>query len=198
MGLAVTEAVIESGADVLCLDLPSAFASDGWSKYTVRGICQLSYTHVNIGWLLSVARKHGCIAKSYPIDVTKAEDVFKTFDLSTKCVRYPLRGLVTCAGISGEAPAIEYPEAVVRKIFDVNYFGSLFCAQAAARCFQANNVPGSIVFIASMSGSIANKVSLLDENRVRPFRKLTRSGAANGSIQLFQSGCTSIDKKPRC
>lgn len=118
---------------------------------------------LDIGWLLSVARKHGCIAKSYPIDVTKAEDVFKTFDLSTKCVRYPLRGLVTCAGISGEAPAIEYPEAVVRKIFDVNYFGSLFCAQAAARCFQANNVPGSIVFIASMSGSVANKVSWAPE-----------------------------------
>lgn len=146
---------------------------------------------------MSVARKHGCIAKSYPIDVTKAEDVFKTFDLSTKCVRYPLRGLVTCAGISGEAPAIEYPEAVVRKIFDINYFGSLFCAQAAARCFQANNVPGSIIFIASMSGSIANKVNW---GSSKPSRLLSRSnhpGAANSGIQLVQSGSASTGSKPR-
>jgi hypothetical protein len=39
LGLAVTEAVIESGADVLCLDLPSAFATDGWSKYSTGHIC---------------------------------------------------------------------------------------------------------------------------------------------------------------
>lgn len=83
-----------------------------------------------------------------------------------------MRGLATFAGISGEAPAIEYQEATVRKIFDVNYFGSLFCAQAAARYFQANNVPGSIVLVASMSGSIANKVSVSTYTLVIHFEAL--------------------------
>jgi len=118
--------------------------------------------------LLSAAKKHGSIAKSCPVDVAKAEEVFKTFELASKSVRYPLRGLATFAGISGEAPAIEYQEATARKIFDINYFGSLFCAQAAARCFQANNIPGSIVLVASMSGSIANKVSVSTYTLVIP------------------------------
>jgi NAD(P)-dependent dehydrogenase (short-subunit alcohol dehydrogenase family) len=98
---------------------------------------------------------------AYPVDVTSAEQVYELFEgLSKEQLRYPLRGLVTCAGISGLTPAIEYPEAEVRKMFDVNYFGTLFCAQGAARCFRATKVPGSVVFIASMSGSITNKVRM--------------------------------------
>jgi NAD(P)-dependent dehydrogenase (short-subunit alcohol dehydrogenase family) len=158
------------------------------------------YRNSNItkGILLSAAKNHGCIATSCPVDVTKAEEVFKTFELLSKSVRYPLCGLATFAGISGEAPAIEYQETTARKIFDINYFGSLFCAQAAARCFQANNVPGSIVLIASMSGSIANKVSRLI-TYVRHPSHSTNSwvGFANSGIQLFESGSVATGPQSR-
>jgi NAD(P)-dependent dehydrogenase (short-subunit alcohol dehydrogenase family) len=79
------------------------------------------------------------------------------FDKACGSLRYPLRGLVTCAGISGEHDAMSYPEDRVKKIFDVNFNGSFWAAQAAARQFYAADVPGSIVLIASMSGTIANR-----------------------------------------
>ena len=41
---------------------------------------------------------------------------------------------------------------------EVNVNGVLFAAQGAGRMMVKYNVPGSIILIASMSGSIANKV----------------------------------------
>lgn len=44
----------------------------------------------------------------------------------------------------------------------MNTSGVLFTAQAAGRQMAKYNCPGSIILIASMSGSITNKVSTLD------------------------------------
>lgn len=67
-------------------------------------------------------------------------------------------------GTVGES--INYPESQTRQTLDVNLAGSLYVAQAAAkvvrRQYQEGKSPGaSFVFVASMSGYIANKVSLL-------------------------------------
>lgn len=45
---------------------------------------------------------------------------------------------------------------------DVNTSGVLFTAQAAGRQMERFGTPGSIILIASMSGSITNKVCLTD------------------------------------
>jgi NAD(P)-dependent dehydrogenase (short-subunit alcohol dehydrogenase family) len=74
--------------------------------------------------------------------------------------------LVNCAGIGTAAESINYPESQTRQTLDVNLAGSLYVAQAAAkvvrRQYQEGKSPGaSFVFVASMSGYIANKVSLV-------------------------------------
>jgi NAD(P)-dependent dehydrogenase (short-subunit alcohol dehydrogenase family) len=72
----------------------------------------------------------------------------------------PLRGVVTAAGTSGESDAVEYLPEKFRKLLDINIMGTFLVVQAVARVMQRQKNGGSIVMIASMSGSVANKVSL--------------------------------------
>jgi NAD(P)-dependent dehydrogenase (short-subunit alcohol dehydrogenase family) len=94
------------------------------------------------------------------VNVTDPNDVSKAMEEATAIFRSPLRGLVTSAGISGEVDAVDYSPDDFRKILDINVMGTFICAQAAAREMHKHNSEGSIVLIASMSGSVANKVGL--------------------------------------
>jgi NAD(P)-dependent dehydrogenase (short-subunit alcohol dehydrogenase family) len=65
---------------------------------------------------------------------------------------------VANAGILG--PVVdchEYPADWFRKIMDVNVTGVFLTAQASIKEMLARNIKGSIIFTASMSGSIINK-----------------------------------------
>ena len=71
--------------------------------------------------------------------------------------RYPLRGLVACAGISGGGLSIDYPIDKARQILEVNLLGTFACCQAAGQAFQKHGLPSSVVLVASMSGHGSNK-----------------------------------------
>lgn len=75
--------------------------------------------------------------------------------------RFPLRGLVNCAGIGWIGSSIDFPADEARKIIDVNLMGTMICAQAAARLVQEHDLSASFVFIASMSGYVVNKVAFV-------------------------------------
>lgn len=64
--------------------------------------------------------------------------------------------LVNSAGIVHNYPATEYPTEKMRQLYSINIDGSFFCAREAAKHMLAQERPGSIVFIGSMSGSIVN------------------------------------------
>lgn len=66
-------------------------------------------------------------------------------------------GLLACAGIQQETPALEYTMEDADKMFGVNVTGVFMTAQAVARQMRRLDRPGSMVFIASMSGTVANK-----------------------------------------
>ena len=68
-----------------------------------------------------------------------------------------LDGLVAAAGIQQETPALEYTAADADKMLAVNVTGVLVTAQAVARQMVRLKQGGSIVMIASMSGTIANR-----------------------------------------
>jgi NAD(P)-dependent dehydrogenase (short-subunit alcohol dehydrogenase family) len=68
-----------------------------------------------------------------------------------------LDGLIAAAGIQRVEPALEYSQAHMREMMDVNYGGVMFAATAAARQMIACGTPGNIMLVASMSGKIANK-----------------------------------------
>jgi NAD(P)-dependent dehydrogenase (short-subunit alcohol dehydrogenase family) len=80
-------------------------------------------------------------------------------------LRYPLRGVVTTAGSSGEIDAMDYPPEDFRRLLDINVMGTFLVVQAAARVMREQKSAGSVVLIASMSGSVANKVCLMAHSK---------------------------------
>ena len=68
-----------------------------------------------------------------------------------------LDGLIAAAGIQQVCPATEYSVQDVYKLIDVNYTGVFMAAASVARRMREYKCPGSMVFIASMSGFVANK-----------------------------------------
>ena len=104
------------------------------------------------------AKLHGTRVLYYQADVTNSEELSTVIDMVVGQARFPLRGVVTCAGITQEIPAIDYPAAEFRRVLDVNATGTFLTTQLASRKIRSQGTSGSIVMIASMSGSIANKV----------------------------------------
>lgn len=66
-------------------------------------------------------------------------------------------GLIAAAGIQQETPALEYTAEDADRMLGVNVTGVLMTAQAVARQMVKRNTEGSLVLIASMSGTIANR-----------------------------------------
>lgn len=66
-------------------------------------------------------------------------------------------GLLACAGIQQETPALDSTMEDTDRMVGVNISGTFMTAQAVARQMRRLETPGSMVLIASMSGTIANK-----------------------------------------
>ncbi|KAI0895858.1 NAD(P)-binding protein [Annulohypoxylon nitens] len=66
-------------------------------------------------------------------------------------------GLIAAAGIQQETPALDYTAEDSNRMLGVNVTGVLMTAQAVAKYMYENETPGSIVLIASMSGTVANR-----------------------------------------
>jgi NADP-dependent 3-hydroxy acid dehydrogenase YdfG len=66
-------------------------------------------------------------------------------------------GLIAAAGIQQETPALEYTAEDADRMLGVNVTGVLMTAQAVARQMVKRKTEGSLVLIASMSGTIANR-----------------------------------------
>jgi NAD(P)-dependent dehydrogenase (short-subunit alcohol dehydrogenase family) len=67
-------------------------------------------------------------------------------------------GLIAAAGIQQETPALEYTAEDANRMFEVNITGVFMTAQAVAKQMIKFGNGGSMVFIASMSGTVANRV----------------------------------------
>jgi len=68
-----------------------------------------------------------------------------------------LAGVVNCAGIAIDRPAVETSVADFRRIVDVNLTGCFIVSRAAARHWLAARQLGAIVNITSVSGLTGNK-----------------------------------------
>ncbi|KAI1841787.1 hypothetical protein JX265_007109 [Neoarthrinium moseri] len=139
LGTTVTESVLESGGDVICLDVLDKPTAPSWSAVE------------------DAATKHNGRLWYYQCDMTDEEGVTKAFSALVTNLRYPIRGLVTCAGVSDNGPATEFPAESFRRLLDINVTGTFLVAQAVAKEVLKSGVTASMVFIASMSGYVSNK-----------------------------------------
>ena len=132
--------------------------------------------------LTAVAHEHGTAISQHTFDVTDAAGVADGFSTISFAIRtsHPVRGLLACAGLSDRADALDYPADAFRRVLDLNVTGTFLCAQAAARIMRQQNVSGSIVLIASMSGTNVNRVRLKPPLLCSlPTTKPHREGSAN-------------------
>lgn len=78
-------------------------------------------------------------------------------------------GLVAAAGIQQETPALEYSAKDSNTMFEVNVTGVFMTSQAVAKQMIRFGNGGSIAMIASMSGTVANRVRPHSPLLVLPF-----------------------------
>jgi NAD(P)-dependent dehydrogenase (short-subunit alcohol dehydrogenase family) len=134
IGQRIAVGLAEAGADVALFDLPTSTGL----KETAERIQAL-----------------GKRALVLPGDVTKEADLAGAVDRTEKELG-ALSVAVNCAGIANAAPAEDLPLAQFQRTIQINLEGVFLSCQAQARVMLPRK-RGSIVNIASMSGSIVNR-----------------------------------------
>lgn len=160
VGTTVGKAILESGGDVVFLDLVPSPSPEPWGKlqciqYEV--LLHMIRLMRNSEIIQDTARSNGTKALFQQLDVQDEVSITSAFSSIQPLLRHPIRGLVSCAAISGESDACDYPVNVFRRILDVNITGTFLIARAVAKEMHKAHVTGSIVLIASMSGHVSNK-----------------------------------------
>ncbi|MGO4127957.1 SDR family oxidoreductase [Inquilinus sp. YAF38] len=135
IGQRIAVGLAEAGADVACFDLPASEAGLADTAGRIRALGRRALTLAG--------------------DVTKAADLAKAMD-AVEAQLGELTVAVNCAGIANATAAEDLPEAQWQRTIDVNLTGIFLSAQAEARVMLPRQ-RGSIVNIASMSGSIVNR-----------------------------------------
>ncbi|KAK8103948.1 short-chain dehydrogenase [Apiospora kogelbergensis] len=141
LGLVQTEALLEAGAKVHVFDRqappPSGSRYDAVAK-RAAGELETTLTYHQIDVRLGAA------------DINRV-----TQEIADEHGR--LDGLIAAAGIQQETPALEYTAEDADRMLGINVTGVLMTAQAVARQMVRLKQEGSLVFIASMSGTVANR-----------------------------------------
>ncbi|KAI0637216.1 sorbose reductase sou1 [Trametes polyzona] len=142
LGLEMALALIEAGARVVyCVDLP-AHPSTEWiavRDYAAR----LEGTYGRLEYLSADVRDQQAMWK---IGETIGDNESR-LDV----------GIAAAGVLKSHTDCLEYPAKQFQDVLDVNVNGVLFTAQAAGRQMARFGKGGSIILIASMSGSITNK-----------------------------------------
>jgi NAD(P)-dependent dehydrogenase (short-subunit alcohol dehydrogenase family) len=133
IGRAIAVGLAESGAAVCCLDLPGP---------------GLDATHDQI-------HSAGALVIAVPGDVTDPASLASAVQ-QVRDGLGPLTLAVNSAGIANAAPAEEMPLAQWQRVIDIDLTGVFLSCQAEANA-MLDDGGGSIVNIASMSGTIVNR-----------------------------------------
>ncbi|KAL7931943.1 hypothetical protein V8C35DRAFT_282272 [Trichoderma chlorosporum] len=146
LGSQVSRAILESGGDVIAIDYGDIPPATTWEP------------------LQSLAKSLSRTLTYHACDISSQSITISVFEAAAAQARYPIGGLVNCAGIGTVGDSIDYPEDQTRRTLDVNLAGSLYVAQAAAKVVTKQHLEGkssgaSFVFVASMSGYITNKAT---------------------------------------
>jgi len=141
LGLEMGLALAEAGARVYALDLP---AVPGDEFLAVQGYVKGFGTGASLQYV------------DGGVDVTDQKRVWaKVAEIGDKEGRVDVG--IAAAGILDGAPVLEYEADDFQKIMSVNTNGVLYTAQAVGRQMTRFKLPGSIILIASMSGTITNR-----------------------------------------
>lgn len=172
IGLEIALALAEVGATVYCLDLALKPSND-WLE-----IQKYLSTLPEIDGNKNGRLEYICG------DVTDQPGMWKVVeDIVKKEGRIDV--CVANASILAQRSCLEYPAEEFQKVLNVNLNGALYTAQAAGREMSRLGIRGSIILIASMNGSIANKN--------RPW--IAYNTSKSGVLQLARSMASELGSK---
>ncbi len=160
IGRRIALGLADAGADVGCLDLPGA------------GLDVVS----------AEIQAMGRRAVALPGDVTDAASLAAAVQ-QTQSALGPLTLAVNCAGIANAAPAEEMGLDQWQRVIDINLTGVFLSCQAESRAMLEHG-RGSIVNIASMSGTIVNRGLL------QAHYNASKAGVVHLSRSLAMEWCT--------
>ncbi|KAI1355453.1 hypothetical protein F5Y01DRAFT_177788 [Xylaria sp. FL0043] len=141
LGLVQTEALLEAGATVHVLDRQSEPpAGSMYQKVVQRAKDEL-----------------GTAVFYHQVDVRTGVESLNAIVEKIAEKHERMDGLVAAAGIQQETPALEYTASDADRMLGVNVTGVLMTAQAVARQMTRLGSTGSLVLVASMSGTVANR-----------------------------------------
>jgi gluconate 5-dehydrogenase len=131
IGLAIAEACAAWGAHALIADVSAVRAEAAAEQL----------------------RSDGLKATALAFDVTDSAAVAALFAANTIDV------VVNNAGVSARIPAEDYPDADLKKMFDLNVNGVFYVMREAAKRWIADTQEGSIINLASFAGVVADPLS---------------------------------------
>ncbi|KAI9149126.1 Short chain dehydrogenases/reductase notP' [Paramyrothecium foliicola] len=138
LGLTLAEALVEAGGKVYCLDRAD-HPDHEWDEAMQRVVPEW-------GGSLTYCQQ----------DVTDTKHLHETIEQVAN-ENQRLDGVIAAAAMQQLCPAMDYTTEDAQRMMSINYTGVLQTASASARMMFKYKCPGSILMIASMSGSVANK-----------------------------------------
>ncbi|KAI8676429.1 hypothetical protein NCS56_00530600 [Fusarium sp. Ph1] len=100
LGVTVTKAILESGGDVVCLDLVDQPPKKTWDE------------------VLEVAERFSGSDFYFQCNIYDESRIASVFEQLPPLLKKPLHSLVSCAGVSDNGPATEFPVNSFRRLFD--------------------------------------------------------------------------------
>lgn len=139
-----------------------------------------------------IAQNYGCKTFSLQVDVTDYDAVKKALEESVKQMG-SIELLFNNAGIVIQKPVIEASPEEWLKVIDVNLNGVFYVAQLFGKYLIENDIKGSIVNTASMSGIIVNYPQLQASYNTSKagVTQLTKSLAYEWAEQGIRVNCIS-------
>lgn len=144
-------AIVTGGARGLGFCMAEGLCSVGLSGIAILDVQQ----DLGLDAISKLHSAYGVKAQFYKVDVRDEKSVEEV----TRSIVQDLGRIdivVNSAGVADLCFAEDYPAEKFRRVVDINLNGSFFVAQAAGKQMIAQGNGGSIIFVASMSGSIVN------------------------------------------
>lgn len=148
MGFTVSKYLLQAGASLALVDNnlpklePAAASLTKWYKEYQKENNLEENTNQQIS--------------SWACDISDVSQVKSTIQAIRDHHAKPLDVLVNTAGYCENVTALDYSPENLKRLVDVNLNGSMFVATEFARTLINDNHPGSVILVASMSGSIVN------------------------------------------
>lgn len=130
--------------------------AEGLCSAGLKGVAILDVqTDLGLDAIEKLHTAYGVQAQFYKVDIRDEKAVAEIMESIVHDLGH-IDILVNSAGVADLVHAEDYPAEKFRRVIDINLNGSFVVAQAVAKHMITQGTGGTMVFIASMSGSIVN------------------------------------------